>query len=433
MRPGHKCKTALHEAAKHKRLEVLRLLLNAKASLETPTTDKKSMRPLHYAARGNAKECIKELLMYGADPLATTHDGQTALSLSTQGSYAYRELERAIGDHLKRADGVNRFPSAELVAACKEGKAVRVKQLLEQAADPDSADSAMTALQCACAARHIDVILRLIDANAQPNLAAPSASVQRQRALHFAARVGPAASVELLLNASADPTLLCGNATLPIERTDTLHTRDRQQVRELLYDELVRRAVLAGHLRCLTADRKRVRSRFCLLLPRSEEVNPRCVATSQLASKVLPGTDDPPQAPQLLLFADENPNALLKMKIDLQQLERLRTPCVPPNSRPQGTWPIPTPHSFDMSTSSHTTVLFAQSDEEKVLWLDQLIALIGGETVARSQLGSTLGASGNLIATQRFGHGSSNVARFGTDYHSGAGPIRAQKVTVTDS
>ena len=39
-----------------------------------------------------------------------------------------------------------------------------------------------------------------------------------QRALHYAARAGPKRSIDLLLGAGADPTKLCAESSLPLEK-----------------------------------------------------------------------------------------------------------------------------------------------------------------------------------------------------------------------
>ena len=59
---GETAKTALHEAAKHKQVDTLALLLTARADVELPTNDKHQMRPLHYASRAGSLPCVMRSL-----------------------------------------------------------------------------------------------------------------------------------------------------------------------------------------------------------------------------------------------------------------------------------------------------------------------------------------------------------------------------------
>ena len=92
-----KGKSSLHEAAKHGRSEVVRLLLLAGADLELVTNWKRSqMRALHYAARSGDLESVSLLLAAGADPAAATADGETAALLAQGNPKTQSVLDQAL-------------------------------------------------------------------------------------------------------------------------------------------------------------------------------------------------------------------------------------------------------------------------------------------------------------------------------------------------
>ena len=247
-----KGKSALHEAAKHQRSAVVKLLLHAGADFEAGTSWKKTqMRPLHYAARSGCLESASLLLAAGADPAAATTDGETAAVLAQGHAATQQLLYRALQASVRRSGEA--FPSSALVAAAGRGEVERLRALLDAGADADSTDGTLSALQraCAerqvqatrtraltrtrtrtltvtvtvtvtltltlsltltptltqalCAERQVEAVAVLLAAGASVRLAAPGRSSNGMAALHYAARAGPQQLVLLLLGSKADP------------------------------------------------------------------------------------------------------------------------------------------------------------------------------------------------------------------------------------
>ena len=73
----HQGQTALHHGIEHKRLESLKILLEAKADADKCDTDGRT--PLHYSAHRGKIKYIKILLKHGANINAQNKEGQTAL------------------------------------------------------------------------------------------------------------------------------------------------------------------------------------------------------------------------------------------------------------------------------------------------------------------------------------------------------------------
>ena len=331
-RAGQKAKTALHEAAKNNHADVVSLLIQVGADVEACTADKRQMRPLHYAARAGALQCVMRLLQSGADPATTTNDGMTALNLAQQ----HPKVADVLADALKRTmhkGERRRFPSAELVSAAGRGHRERVDLLLRQSADPDSSDGTMTALMRACAERRPETISQLLLAKATVDFVIGGKGGHGFRALHYAARAGPARSVHLLLGAGATPTHLCNEGNLPLDRVSKLHTRDASAIRELLHGQLYLHSQLYGHLYRLSDDRKKAKRVFCILLDT-----------------------------QLRFYADDDSTTQCRPPIELSRVERVQSPCVVPDGAVGAAWARPSPFSFEVSDSSSDTILFAERE-----------------------------------------------------------------------
>ena len=75
----------LHYAARYVNIEVLDLLINSGADVNSVTTEEYTdffagSTPLHFAAQGKALIALKRLLEAGADPNIADSAGQTPLS-----------------------------------------------------------------------------------------------------------------------------------------------------------------------------------------------------------------------------------------------------------------------------------------------------------------------------------------------------------------
>ena len=361
-RTGQKAKTALHEAAKHKQNDTLGLLLAARADVESPTSDKHHMRPLHYAARAGSLQCVLQLLRFGADAAATTAEGQTARNLAAGYSEVAKVLENAL-ELTVRQQGGRRFPNAQLVEAARKGNRERVKSLLGQLADPNSSDGTMTALSRACLERHADVASQLLLARAHVDhvpVGSQAKGGRGLRALHYAARAGPIKTVNILIASRANPASLCPEGTLPLDKVSKLHTRDGSAIKEFLYAQLMLQCEKYGSLVRMSDDRKKAKSVFCIVLPT-----------------------------QLCFYADATSTTQLKGRVDLTQVERIRTPCIKPqDTLARGQWTSITDRgrtlhddrSLEIGDSTQTTILYAESPQEAEEWaglLRSLVQLVG--------------------------------------------------------
>ena len=259
-----KGKSTLHEAAKHQRSAVVKLLLQAGADFEIGTNWKKSqMRPLHYAARSGDLESASLLLAAGADPAAATNDGETAAVLAQGHAATQKMLYQAL--HATVRQRGEAFPSAALVTAAGRGEVERLRALLDAGADADSTDGTLSALQRACAERQVEAVAVLLAAGASVSLVAPGRTSNSMTALHYAARAGPQRLVVLLLGSAADPAQGGTDGTLPLDRVSFL-TRDMVAVQRLLRTRLREHTILEGWLVKLGSERKKWRRRYCVLL-----------------------------------------------------------------------------------------------------------------------------------------------------------------------
>ena len=161
-------KSPLHRAAKYHRLQMVQLLIRAKANIELPTADMAQMRPLHFAAKAGSAPIVLYLLAHGADAGAANAQGQNAAGIAT----ANPQLQEMLLEQLHEASSLGkRFPSAQLVVAAARGDVGRCRALLLAGADPDSNDGRLTALQRAVSERQLGAVRMLIEAGANVALA----------------------------------------------------------------------------------------------------------------------------------------------------------------------------------------------------------------------------------------------------------------------
>jgi ankyrin repeat protein len=172
----HHGMSALHLASKHGHAELVRVLLDAKA-----TPDLRSSEPqhsgwtaLHYAAEAGHLEAMRLLIDGGAD--------------------VANEAEDILGDPTGTA----------LHVAAANGHVRAVQLLLKHGAKHANTAGGDTPLARAAANGHHDVIRALLDAGAKPD---GRAGKHGRTALHAAAGAGRVETVKLLLDAGVDPNV----------------------------------------------------------------------------------------------------------------------------------------------------------------------------------------------------------------------------------
>ena len=229
-----------------------------KAGAEINAHDDHGNTPLHYVAQGlypEAGHVASALLDRGADPDVVNKKALSPLETSAEKrnlparSYS-REVEEAINQHPSRSltpeansvsydqfaeqqaydpnsrfDSLNesfggteaeRFdePDIPLHSAAADGDHNRVKQLLDQGADPDTRDSHhRTALHEAVDARSYQTVNQLLAAGANPNM---RDSLLGQSPLHRAVHQQDNLIAQRLLKSGADPNLRDASGDTPL-------------------------------------------------------------------------------------------------------------------------------------------------------------------------------------------------------------------------
>lgn len=200
--------TALHHAAAAGATRVVEALLDAGAGSDPRIPE---VRPLMAAASGGHAETVALLLLRGADPNATTAEGDTALRRGTEiGSLLIVEAllaagadplsamatlgsppQRAIAQDnpatlaaLLRAAGQRANAGSVMMMAGSHGSVLVLKFLLDDGLSPDEGNSiGQTALFGAAIKGHLPAIRLLLEAGADPNRADTNGHTPRDFAL----------------------------------------------------------------------------------------------------------------------------------------------------------------------------------------------------------------------------------------------------------
>ena len=191
-------------------------LLAAGADVSAPEPD--GSTALLWAVYHAAPELVQVLLAAGADPDAANRLGLTPLLQASR--YGDAELIRQLldaGARVQPSPAAGREPP--LLAAARAGRVAAVRLLLDAGADPNATEALdqQTALMWAAAEGQLEVARELLDAGADPDRQARINTLTERKnadfpsggfaALHWAARNGDRAMIDLLLEfgAKLDP------------------------------------------------------------------------------------------------------------------------------------------------------------------------------------------------------------------------------------
>ena len=222
--------TALMYAAYGDHAEVVRDLVEAGAKLDQG--DRYGDPAIHWAAYGGAPAAVDALLEAGADPTVVTHHGD-ALAIAMRRGFP--EIVKSLVRHTGTATG-----DTSLHQAARAADAAAIEELLADG-DPVDAENRIgyTPLMEAAREGHVAVVVRLLDAGADPShagnrlgmgmtalhlaadrdrpevarlllsrgLAVDLGNAQGTTPLAWALGEGSLGTAEVLLAAGADPTL----------------------------------------------------------------------------------------------------------------------------------------------------------------------------------------------------------------------------------
>ncbi|XP_047106375.1 ankyrin-1-like [Schistocerca piceifrons] len=114
--------TPLHVAAAHRRVAVVRVLVDAGADIDCKTGNGRT--PLHAAASVGAADTVRILLKYGAHLRETDRDGKTAMQLATENGHLH--IAKSMEIHGGNVNKIMR----DLIRAGQAGDVKTVRELL---------------------------------------------------------------------------------------------------------------------------------------------------------------------------------------------------------------------------------------------------------------------------------------------------------------
>lgn len=218
----------LHRAAAGEGgIEYLSEVLKAGANVHS--IDLKGCTALHYAATHGNTKATKMLLHHGAKADVCDKEEATPLVLAVAGGYdaTAQLLLKARADPCHPMPPGPHHGDSMLVTVCREGRVEAAHVLLLARANPDcpAVSSGVTPVQLAASAGHMELLMELLRAGAQPDSAprpkmpsvhlpatsagllsktAREAELAMQRPLRLAAEQGHAGVVQALIHAGAE-------------------------------------------------------------------------------------------------------------------------------------------------------------------------------------------------------------------------------------
>jgi ankyrin repeat protein len=201
-----------------------RQLIEAGADVNAPEPD--GTTPLLWAVYNSSPELVRTLLEAGADPdIRNSLDITPLLQASRYGNAGMISALLASGASLADASLSTEPP---LMAAARAGNLDAVKLLLDAGADPNGTEPVdqQTALMWAVAEGHHAIASALLEAGANPDMQARVSELTERKnadfpsggfaALHWAARNGDEAMIDLLLGHEADINVRNGDSSTPM-------------------------------------------------------------------------------------------------------------------------------------------------------------------------------------------------------------------------
>lgn len=208
--------TALHVACNLGKADLVRLLLEAGADLESP--DKLGSRPLHWGTRSGEPGVVRQLLEWGGVEVDSCNEqGRTPLYCASIMRHLgiVRLLINANAD-VNKADKEQMCP---LYVATQRGFVEVVKELLAAGAQVDQCtDKQATALHMSSALGHLDVVKELLLAGA--DVLKPD--VDGLSALFYSVKDGRTDIPNVLLEAGADVNQAGKGGETPLMRCRTV-------------------------------------------------------------------------------------------------------------------------------------------------------------------------------------------------------------------
>lgn len=201
-----------------------RQLIRDGADVNVPEAD--GSTPLLWAVYNSSPELVTLLLDDGADPNIANDLGISPLLQASR--YGNATMVAALLSHGARHTDTQSNTEPALMAAARSGNMETVQALLDAGADVNATEPLehQTALMWAVAEGHLDIASRLLDEGADPNMQARvSELTERKNAdfpsggftpLHWAARNGDDAMINLLLEHGADLNAKNGDSSTPM-------------------------------------------------------------------------------------------------------------------------------------------------------------------------------------------------------------------------
>ncbi|XP_072907052.1 ankyrin repeat and SOCS box protein 3 [Hemitrygon akajei] len=285
----------IHEAASHKTLKCLRLLLQAgslTSGVELKTFEGETA--LHLAAKHGHLKIVQILLQAGANPNAITNENVTPLFLATEKGHI-----AVIRTLLKYGARINGSHSACLWSvvhqAAYQGHLEVLKFLLEKGADRESMDDyGITPLFLAAQYGKLESLRILVQHGGNVNCQ----TYDKATPLFIAAQEGHVECVELLLSHGADANLYCNedNWQLPIHAAAQMGKVNVLEFLIPITDRIcdkgaskvspVYSAVYGGHQECLKMLLQVGYSPDAQECPLYDCLSPLCMAFSQRFSAI---------------------------------------------------------------------------------------------------------------------------------------------------
>ncbi|XP_040210010.1 ankyrin repeat domain-containing protein 29 isoform X2 [Rana temporaria] len=232
-------------AARKGNLALLQLLLNS-GRVDVDCRDSTGTTALMVASYGGHTQCVRELVLHGADINLQRESGATALFFAAQ--QGHDEIVKFLFEFGASTEFITRDGGTALLAACQHGHAKVVETLLKNGANiHDQLFDGATSLFMAAQGGYVDVIRLLLTYGAKANQPrqdgtsalfkaaakgfsdvieellkfSPTLGVLKNgsTALHAAVLGGSIKSVALLLEAGANPSMRNKANELPADLT----------------------------------------------------------------------------------------------------------------------------------------------------------------------------------------------------------------------